>query len=302
MLFQFHWNLDGISFNTIMEFFFSEHKNDIKISDKKIQDLISQTYSYKLFNGKIHVEYWKVNKGYVTDVQVFFENGLAEFINQYIRDFSADKMQESGQEINQDFLDIDFTNRYKMIVSTDIGMPAIFYNEVPYLSSLKIKSSISPYMKVHLQLEMKYYMNSMYKMKFYNPFDDVTHSVFRSVTTDVTLPVDMTFTWEILSMKIILPRMPETKMSAASMKRYAVDQTQIGNDFKNTLKSHCSTCKHYVEITKDKSFKTDYEIVKHSMDLGLEYKYTVFNCDDRYISNTENEEWFRILTMTPNNA
>lgn len=294
--------MDGINLSTVTNLITKLLSRNIitaaasfEVADENVKNLLRQTHAHKLLAKQIHVEFWNMNKGYITNVQVFSENNLLELLTAWKDNYMLNNMMDIGEKLNFNWLDISYYNRYLMIVATDIGIPAIFSNEVPQLWYIKLKPNIyqfKTYMTMKLKLESKFYHHSLYKMIFYNPFADVTHSVERHVTTDGLLPADLivSLNLETYNLKIVLPRTSGTKYSVTRVRMYSVDQVRIG-DTENVLKTYCPTCKYVTPITKGPMF--NYEDVVQSADTGLEYTFGIFNCEIAGEPNIELEEWAR---------
>ncbi|XP_001606130.2 vitellogenin-3-like isoform X1 [Nasonia vitripennis] len=308
-----YWNVEGVNIKTISTLISEllRQKTGVvrdfttfEVSNEKVKNLLRQTHGYKLLQKDIRLEFWTINKGYVTDVSIYVENNLSELLRDYVDKIK--NLLDAGKVSNRNTIfDVSFLNHYKMVVATDLGIPAVFYNQVPEFTYLKLKLNTYPLKSMvttNLALDARFYHRSFYKMGFYNPFIGVTQSVVRKVTTDAALPVDMTvsFNFETRSLKLVLPRSPESKSSVAGVKLQSVDQVEVGNDHKQSLETYCPVCEHQIDITNNQTQKYNYEAVTHSVDTGLEYLVSISDCEK--MSFNEREEWFRVFNTVTNNV
>lgn len=280
-----------------------------QILNEKVRNLLSQTKGHKKLDQHIHVEIWKMNKGYVTEVKTFFEAGLTAYITKCINDYLPKNFIDVGGKFNLDYLNIDFPNQYQMVALTDIGIPFRGFNEVPQMMYARLRPNIQPHrtgLKMQLELEGKFYHHSHYGMKFYNPFAKVTQLVRRQVTTHVILPfeINATFNVHTKDLKIDLPRNLNSRFSTAGFKIVSDDAVMIKNDeviSSSSLKTYCPACKdeEYI-IPKDLVNKTNYKNVKQLNETGLEYSYEIHSCNDDRTINSEIDEWLRVLNTVRN--
>nr|QGV11543.1 Vg6 [Tetrastichus brontispae] len=305
----YYWSIDGINLNTVIEL----AKNVISpsahistgIADEKIQQLLRKTQGHKLFDKHIHVELWTIEKGYVTDVQVYFENGLTDLLRDLVERYKPDFDQLMGVEekYNIDKLDLTFFNRYEMHVTTDLGLPAYFTNDVPYISYMKLKPHLYPQKNIAMRLEFdsRIHIHSVYAMKVFNPILDVTHGVERRIVADAALPLDVTFSLQMPSQALKL-ELPRVAKQTAGFRIKSVDQVVIGRDeVKNNLAVHCPSCENRTDITNGPMYKkTSLGVMQH-LDSGLEFSYGMIDCEHEFEPSAEMQEWFRIVSSPKNN-
>jgi hypothetical protein len=275
-----------------------------QISNKNVTNLLRQTFGHKLLEKEIEVEFWTMDKGYITS---FFETSLSEFLKKYVENYLPTNFMDEEENLNHNLLDISFFNHYKVIVATDIGIPAIFYNIMPQISYLHFNPNIRLFKTIissKLEFEFKLYRYNTYKIQFHNPFADVIHSVQKGIIIDIAFPFEITvsFNLETYNVKIILPRLPETRFSIAGIKVESLEQVKIENDDTNVLKLYCSDCKEVINITNESINNTIYEYIMHSMDTGLDYKYTIVGCENSALSGIKTEELFRAFNAVKNHA
>ncbi|XP_058809189.1 uncharacterized protein LOC131674495 [Phymastichus coffea] len=308
----YYWNIDGINFNSVMQItknlLDSSVNIHMEITDEKVQTILRQTQGYKNFDKHIHVELWTMYNGYVTNVQVFFENGLTDYIRQLYNQYKpdADQLMDLKEKYNINVVDISFANHYKMVVVSGIGLPIMFYNDAPYMMYTKIKPDFFPQkntLAMKVEVDSRFHRSSIYQMKFYNPFADITQSVQRHTVTAGALPIDVTFSLQMSaqSLKLELPRLAK-RSSAAGLKIQTVDQVVILKDvFKNYLQTHCPTCQNITVITNGPTFKNNNLQVIQNLDSGMEFTYGMFDCEHNFEPNAEMQEWYRIFYSPKNN-
>ncbi|KAL7299982.1 hypothetical protein TKK_0007297 [Trichogramma kaykai] len=314
---SYYWNVNGINLYTVNKFFkkmmqieTSEvipEQSLLEITNEEVKNLIRQTQGYKLLDKNMHVELWTMKKGYVTQVDVFFDSSLTGLVQRLYDDYKTTNLMDIGDKLGFNRLyDIDYLNNYRMVVPTSAGLPAIFYNEAAQLFNIKLTPDLQLYktvVTVKLEFEARYFYHSSYEMKVYNPFAEVTHSVERCASTDIVLPLDMTvgFNLETRNLKIVLPRMPLTKLSTTGLKIHASDMVTIGEDYKNVLKTYCSACKHNIPVKLTPENVQNHISAYHSLDTGLEYAFVVFDCDYNR-KHMLQEELSRVLNTPLNDA
>lgn len=274
-----------------------------QILDDKVRHLLKQTKGHKNLEKHIHVEFWEMNKGYVTNIHVYSHAGLAEKVMNFMTKYWPNNSTEISEKLKFDYLNVDFTNQYEMVALTDIGVPAKFYNEVPQMMYIKFRPYIyltETDVTMKVGLESKFYHHSDYGMKFFNPFSKVVQSVQRQVTTHATLPVEIEANFNLTNneLKIVFPR---DSIAMASVTGFKVDSddavTVTGDEIMDVKCPICDDIKYIV--TEDLVNKTNYENVIQFKEAGLEYSYNIRSCHDRTI-NAEIEEWLRILNTVQN--
>ncbi|XP_014217292.1 uncharacterized protein LOC106645848 [Copidosoma floridanum] len=309
-----YWNVDGVNLNMIISLvknLFRDELDDAQtpneISDEKVRNLLRQTYGHKLLDKHIHVEFWSVNKGYVTNVDVYSESGLSNYLKKYVTSYKPRNFMDVKEKFYLLWLNFSFFNQHKIVTATDMGIPVIFQKEFPTLSFMKVNPNIYPLQTIvamKLEFEAKMYHHGRYEMKFYNPFAGIFQCVRRDVSMHLSLPADLTISLNLktYNWKIALPRNPKTRFSVAGINTYTINRVEISGDFNGILKSYCSTCNNQVEITKGPSYKHNYMKVVHSKELGLDYSQSIYDCETHRPYTIEYEEIFRVFNTKENNV
>lgn len=300
------------SFHSLIENLHSQggfEQSKLQIKEEKVLNLLRQTKGHKNLNHHMHFELWELNKGYVTNVQTYFQADVTDLIIQTMSKYMPKSIIDVGDRLNFDYLFVDFSNQYQMVALTDIGIPAKFYNEIPQMVYLRFRPNIHPFRKIvmmKLEFEGKFYHHSHYGMQFFNPFAKVTQVVRRKVVTHATLPfkVGVDFNLENYDLKITFPRNTTSRFSSSGFRIDSDDAVLIKDDevqSSSTTNTYCPNCKstEYI-ITEDTAKKINYEHVVQLNETGLEYSYKIHSCNDDRTVNNDIEDWLRIFNTVRN--
>lgn len=284
---------------------FSPHV-EIEITNKDIHEILKKTQGYKLFDNHIHVEWWTLDQGYVTNVNVYFESSLVDLIrnfnDKYKLDF--DSIMEVESKYNIDALDISFANQYEMTATNDMGLPVYFVNNVPSIWRAKLNPRLIAEKTIAMTVDFdaKFHRHSVVQMKFLNPIINTVHSVERRIVVDAALPIDVTFSIQhpTETLKVELPRLTK-ESSAMGLKIHSFDRVVVdGSNVEQHLQVHCPNCKNQLDITNGPSHKTNNLEVSHHLDSGLEFTHGMFDCEHDFEPDAEKQEWYRIFNLPRN--
>ncbi|XP_025152987.1 uncharacterized protein LOC105191299 isoform X2 [Harpegnathos saltator] len=201
---------------------------------------------------------------------------------------------------------IDYDTLFEMQVPTDMGLQAVFSTKMPHLWSLRFNNvhtdTQNPSINMKFEVDSRLWRHGEYVMSVYNPIVDVWHSIRKSTTQDVALPLEMSISYnhEAKSIKISMPRLPATKLSYSGMRYHAKNLVTITEDEQDVLKKCCSNCQHHTVVTTGE--KKIHHFAVDSRDIGLKYITSIFDCESGVTPTSNAKEFERAFSPEHKNT
>ncbi|XP_043288151.1 uncharacterized protein [Venturia canescens] len=202
---------------------------------------------------------------------------------------------------------VNYERLYEKQVTCEMGLPVVFENRVPVLTSLKINLEsklVDQSVRMAFSVDAKIWRHGDYSMSVYNPFANVWHSVRRTTEFDLSLPIHGTiiYSHEKNTIKLTLPRQPATSSSIAGILNHAKDCVTVNEDDENTLNEFCPTCHPTENVSPNSPVKKKFQSNFDSIDTGLHYSMAIFNCENGLSPVTLKEDWYRAFTSQRKNS
>lgn len=200
-------------------------------------------------------------------------------ITKILRDWSSWK--EFFNNVNRQT--VIFDDHYEMHVPTDCGVPAVLATRTPTLDSWRSEVDVShegDLTKMQLISKYQKWKHGEYVMTLYNPYADTWHSIRRTGTLDVVLPINMTMTYnkDWTNVQITTPRLPMTEYSTVGMLTQAKNYVTVTGDRTGALAASCPDCVHIQNVTGVISHRTSMHDF-HSKDTALRAFSGIYNCE-----------------------
>lgn len=258
------------------------------LTNKNVQNILSRAAHDMPIKKMVHIDLCITINGLVVLAKHYDPNTFK-------------KVPEHLRTMVGNFQEVVYDNLWEMQVPTDMGLQGVLSAKMPLLLSLKF-NNVRKENNVKLEVDTRVWRHGEYVMSIYNPVVDVWHSIRRTVSEDIALPLQMSFTYnsEAKSLKVTMPRLPITKLSHTGIRHHAKNLVTITGDEQDLLKNFCATCQHHVVVTTGE--KRNYHVATDSKDVGLKYSMSIFDCESKVTPMTIMQEWHRVLSPEHKNT
>ncbi|XP_046735153.1 uncharacterized protein LOC124404801 [Diprion similis] len=195
------------------------------------------------------------------------------------------RLDSNSNELSFTHIHNEFDDLYIQQVPNDLGLPTIFYTQIPSVKMMNGKVKLGKSIKqsyLSVESSIRDWRHGYYSMEVYNPIIDTWHAIRRVSAFDVSLPIALNIVYnkEANNFKISLPRLPLTEYSVSGIRSHVKNYVMVIGAEEGVLEKHCPMCHPAELITRGLKYKKNISLVNvDSKDTGLHFSMHQYDCE-----------------------